>query len=310
MAPLIAALVPTLIFGSFQVWQTSNGNEANRKSADAAASGEDREKRKEREEKEIAVGPPVSITMGHSDWLAVNYALPHPTYELGDLSKRLDSFGEWLTKNDARPIGFYGIRFTISALRDETAIIQDFKLKDRDCPNEVANTVDDIKPPGYKGTLVYPPPAGGSGEDVKRTVIGFEVSQYDTAAETLWNGYPKPGSVSSATPIQVKFGKRFSERPIALEKKDARTFDVYFAARSDCTFSLEVNVTSGSGDVWVPINAGSRGQRGGSIAAGAEPYDTLVKPTDNGAAMELGNALRQGGVPRLEITADNISPGS
>ncbi|MFE7532514.1 hypothetical protein ACFU7Y_43505, partial [Kitasatospora sp. NPDC057542] len=255
MAPLIAALVPTLIFGSIQAWQTTQGNDSNKRSADAASAGEQREKQKDAEEKETAAGRPVSITMGSPDYLAVNYAIPGRTYDLGDLAKRTDSFGDWLTKNKARPISLYAIRFTIRALRDETAIIQNFKLRDRDCPNEVATSVEEVinRPRTFAGTLVYPPPIGGSGEDIKRTVIGFEVSQYDEAARSLWSGYPKPGKVSGGKPTEIMFGKRFTERPVVLNKKDARTFDVFFAAKLDCTFSLEVNVTSGNDDLWIPI---------------------------------------------------------
>ncbi|MFD8781242.1 hypothetical protein [Kitasatospora sp. NPDC059599] len=312
MAPLISALVPTLIFGSIQAWQTTQGNDSNKRSADAASAGEERDKQKDKEEKDTAAGPPVSITMGSPDYIAVNYALPGPTHELGDLSKRTNSFGEWLEQYKARPISLYSIRFTIRALRDETTIIQNFKLKDRDCPHEVAASVEDAlnHPPAYAGTLVYPPPAGGSGEDIKRTVIGFEVSQYDTRAASVWNGYPKPGNVASEKPTEIMFGKDFSDRPVVLNRKDARTFDVFFAAKLDCTFSLEVNVTSGSDDLWIPINAGARGELEGSIAAGAKTYATLVRPKSDGSAMELGNPLREGGVPTLSITADNISPGS
>ncbi|MEU6877653.1 hypothetical protein [Streptomyces sp. NPDC046712] len=312
---IIAALIPTVIFGGITVWQNGQNNESNAKSADMASSGEAREKRDEDKEKAIAAGPPVSITAGESEWLPVQYVFPQPTRNLGEMdghAKWDAKYGEWLRKNQARPIGLYSVRLTIAALRDETTIIQDFKLKDRDCPNTVHNTVEDAlnAPPNIHGTLVDPLPVGGSGEDVQRTVIGFEVSQYDTVARSVWKGYPEPiTSDTGMTGYEIKFGKRVSERPVVLEQKDARTFDIYFASGADCTFGVEVNVTSGSDDVWIPLKVGAFGQLRASIGGGHSSYETFARPKPSGRGMELANP-KEGYVPVIEVTGDDVSPGA
>ncbi len=145
---------------------------------------------------------------------------------------------------------------------------------------------------------------------MSRTVIGFEVSQYDTVARSLWRGYPKAVTADSGkTGFEVKFGKRFTERPISLNQKDARTFDVYFASGLDCTFGLEVNVTSGSDDLWIPLKVGALGEERASIAGAHTTYDTFAKPKFSGDGMELANP-KEGYVPELHVTGDDISEGS
>ncbi|MEU2235538.1 hypothetical protein [Streptomyces vietnamensis] len=312
---IIAALIPTVIFGGITVWQNSQNNESNEKGADSAASGEAREKRNEDKEKSIAAGPPISITAGSPDWLPVQYVFPKRLQSLGEMKGHADwddEYGEWLKKNQARPIGLYSVRLTMAALRDETTIIQDFKLKDRDCPNTVHNTVEDAlnAPPNMHGTLVDPLPVGGSGEDVQRTVIGFEVSQYDTVARSVWKGYPEPITADDGMfGYEIKFGKRVSERPVVLEQKDARTFDIFFASGADCTFGLEVNVTSGNEDLWIPLKIGAFGELRASIGGGHSSYDAFVRPNPSGGGMEMVNP-KEGYVPVIKVTGDDVSPGA
>ncbi|MCX2926673.1 hypothetical protein [Streptomyces sp. NEAU-W12] len=221
-----------------------------------------------------------------------------------------EKFNSWLKDRGARPIGLYSVRFTVKALKDETTIIQDFRLRDRNCPDGVANAIDDIKRKMH-GTLVHPPAVGGPGEDVKRDVLGFQVSQYgETRARIIEPGYPKLGVVAQRTEMEVLFRHRFSSKAVTLEQGDARTFDMYFVSELDCTFGLEMNVTAGNEDTWIPVNispAWSEGE-GAAIAGPESEYDTLARPKADGPGMELArNATGQGAVPRLNITVDDVT---
>ncbi|MEU6340666.1 hypothetical protein ABZ883_06915 [Streptomyces sp. NPDC046977] len=266
-----------------------------------------------KEEKAIEDGPAVKVTRGESPMLAYDFAFEKPTYSVSSIADESgwgDGFTSWLGRNRARPVGIYAVRITVKALRDDTTIIQDFRLSDRHCDNEVANTVEDIER-NMHGTLVYPPALGGPGEDVKRDVLGFQVSQYDeTRARVMAKGFPRLGSVSKGTETQMFLRHRFSARAVVLEQNDARTFDIYFGSALDCTFGLEMNITSGDEDDWVkiPINVTWWKGEGAAIAGPDEPYDTLVRPKVDGSGMELGNAMREGGVPGVSFMVDDVSP--
>lgn len=307
----MAALIPTVVFGGLAGYLAWDGNRSSDTSATADKETNDREKAEKAAADRVAKGAPIKVTRGEAPSIAYQFAFRKRTYnfpEVADSTEWDQRFNDWLTTNGGRPIGLYSVRFTIKALKADTTTIQDFRLKNRHCSNEVAATVDDVKR-NMHGTLVFPPAMGGPGEDVKRDVLGFDVSQYDALrAYRMKDGYPKLGVPSEGSDTQVPLERSFSANPVVMEQNDARTFDVYFASGLDCTFGLEVNVTVDATDTWVTIPIGAGWDKGNStaIAGPDEPYDTLVRPKADGAGMEAGNAMREGGVPSVSITVNDV----
>ncbi|MGW5442740.1 hypothetical protein [Streptomyces asiaticus] len=310
---IIAALVPTLVFGGCSAYQGWRNNASSDRSADAGEAANRREDQKDKEKQQVADGPPVKVTPGEPPILPTAFAFANQTHDVSKIANVSDwdgTFNNWMREHGARPVGLYAVRFTVKALKDDTTILQDFRLKDRKCDHEVAATIDDVKRNRH-GTLVYPPALGGSGAEVKRDVLGFQVSQYDeTTARVMKRGYPKLGAVRAGTDTEVFLRQRFSTKTITMEQNDARTFDVYFASELDCSFGLEMNVTVGGEDTWVSIPVAAAWDKGerASIAGPEEPYDTLVRPKADGSGMELGNPMREGGVPKVSIMADDVTP--
>lgn len=311
---VIAALVPTLVFGSIAVYQGWRAVDAAEQSADADQSGKRRDDKEDKEKKEVDAGPIISVTRGESPVLPRALALKeerHYIGPIGDVVSWDDRFTAWLKAEKARPTSLYAVRFTVKALRDDTTIIQDFKLKNRQCPFEIAGVNEDLKR-YYRGTLVYPPPEGGSGEDVSRDVLGFEVGQYDeTSARIMEKGYPKLGSAELKTDHQLFLRHRFSTKTVTLEQNDARTFDIYFAANMECTFGLEMNVTSGSTDTWIelPIAPAWMDGKEAALAPGGTQYSNLVRPNPGkGMAFPPIGSPEIPFAPGVKITADDVTP--
>ncbi|MBO1332487.1 hypothetical protein [Streptomyces sp. VRA16 Mangrove soil] len=145
---------------------------------------------------------------------------------------------------------------------------------------------------------------------MERDVLGFDVGQYDALhAYRMERGYPKIGAPGKGTDTEIALGRSFYKKPIVMEQNDARTFDVYFASNKDCTFGLDVNVTVDSTDTWVTVPVGFSWDKRDTytaIAGPDEPYDTLVRPKADGSGMEAGNAMREGGVPGVAITVNDV----
>ncbi|MEV5177505.1 hypothetical protein AB0L10_42220 [Streptomyces flaveolus] len=305
----MAALIPSVLFGGLAAYFAYDGNQTAKRGTSADVKGEQREEAKDREEKKANAGPSVKITRGEAPFVPNAFAAPTRTYDVTPIAATSnwdETFDNWLRSKKARPVGVYSARFTVKALRDESAIIQDLRVADRKCQN----TVYEDSGTNMHGTLIYPPALGGSGEVDSRIVLGVDVGQYDgQQARFMLKGSPKFGGQHGGT-TTFNLGRRFTTRTVTLEKNDARSFDIYFASQHDCSFRLEMNVTSGDRDEWinVPITpAWQQGQTHVSLAGFAEPYDTLVRPIADGSGMELGNALREGGTSSVKLTINDYT---
>ncbi|MFJ5552026.1 hypothetical protein [Streptomyces sp. NPDC093225] len=312
---MLAALIPTVIFGSIAVYQGYRATVAAEQSADADQAGKKRDEEEDRKNKELDQGPPVTVTAGDSPMYPTAFALKEQRFHVGPIANVTEwdgKFNAWLKSEEARPVGLYAVRFTVKALRDDTTIIQDFKLKDRDCPFEIAG-VNDEKDVNYKGTLVYPPPMGGSGADVTRDVLGFDVGQYDeNQARIVERGYPKRGSRINSKNYELFLRQRFVTKTVVLERNDARTFDVYFASGLECTFGLQMNVTSGGTDSWVDIDISPSwgdGKGGAALAPGYRQYSNLVRPVPGkGMAFPPIGSPERPFAPGVDVTGSDITP--
>ncbi|MFJ6014455.1 hypothetical protein [Streptomyces sp. NPDC092952] len=311
---IIAALVPTLVFGGIAVQQGCRATNAAEQSADADQDSKKRAMQDDTDKKKIARGPSVSVTRGESPVIPSAFAMAEEQVYIGPIAKTTDwseTFNNWLASKSARPIGLYSTRVTVKALKDETTIIQDFKLKDRNCPYEVYEIPESPDKPFYDETIVYPPPMGGSGEDVTRTVIGFEVSQYDaTKARFVERGDPRLGNMKKRSNTRLALTDDFSTQTVVLEQNDARTFDIYFGSNLDCTFRLEMNVTSGGSDEWIeiPIEPAWGKGKGAAIAAPYDKYGTFVKPSPDGNGMEFSNPTSEAFAPAINFSTVDPYP--
>ncbi|GAA0272853.1 hypothetical protein GCM10010302_08070 [Streptomyces polychromogenes] len=311
---VVAALVPTLVFGSIAAYTGWRALDATEQSADADQAGKRRDAKEDSEKQRADTGPLVSVTRGEAPILPSALVLKETRYAIGPAAHSVtwdDDFNAWLKAESARPTGLYAVRITVKALRDDTTIIQDFKLKNRNCPFEIAG-VDEELNVNYKGTVVYPPPEGGSGEDVARDVLGFNVGQYDdTSARIMEKGFPKLGSGEMKTNHKVFLRHRFSTKTVTLEQNDARTFDIYFASDKECTFGLEMNVTSGSTDTWIeiPIAPAWRDGKEAAMAPGGHGFTNLIRPDPGkGLAFPPVGSPETPFAPSVEVMADDVNP--
>lgn len=240
---------------------------ANR-SADADTNGDKRAKQEEDEKKALAVGPPVSISGGSSDFLPLYYAFPGRTTSLGPAagySIGSKEYAEWLKANNAQVVGADSARFTVRALHEGTVIIQGMRLSDVKCTDPI------------NGTLVLPAPVGGPGDEVEKTTLAFDLSERN----------PKPRELQSVGGDGDEFslGNPYFSKSIYLEggkAGDARTFEVYFlAGTQDCEFGIEVNVTSNDKESWIPAEL-APGETRAKISAFAKSYQSIVAPTGPG----------------------------
>lgn len=145
-----------------------------------------------------------------------------------------------------------------------------------------------------------------------RDVLGFDVAQYDeTQARIVQKGYPKLGGIAPQREHEIFLRHRFATKTVALEQNDARTFDVYFAGGLECTFGLEMNVTSGDVDTWMEIDISPAWMdgKGAALAPGYKEYGNLVRP-DPGKGMiftPIGSSEKPF-APGVHITADDVTP--
>lgn len=267
IVPLVCAII-----GGIIAWKALTPSE---EGAEAAVSAEEREKKKEQEEKNIADGPPVKFTPGYPEWFANNFAFPEPIEDLGEAANYDTEeavWHEWFRDHKGREVGLTSRRITISALHEGTTIIQGMRVADLQCADSAMD-----------GTLVIPKPIGDGGDDVQRTVIGFDLSEPNPRARAV-EGYP-----TKDQKINVKFGGAAFTETVTLDKGDARTFEVYFVSPTrDCAFGLEVNVTSAERDEWIPVDFGD-GKKV-YLAGRAEKYQSLVQPTFDPIGQELGDS--------------------
>ncbi|MET9387643.1 hypothetical protein ABZY09_43205 [Streptomyces sp. NPDC002928] len=271
------------IIGGVIAWKALAPSE---KSADAAVSAEEREKKKEQDEKEIADGPPVKFTPGYPEWYAYNYAFPEPIGKLGEAANydmEDPRWSGWFRDHEGREIGLTSRRITINALHEGTTIIQGMRVADLQCTDTAMN-----------GTLVIPKPIGDGGDDVQRTVIGFDLSEPSPRPRVV-EGYPEKGQETN-----VKFGGAAFTETVTLDKGDARTFEIYFVSPTrDCTFGLEVNVTSADRDEWIPVDFGDGKKE--YLAGRAEKYQSLVRPTLDYSGQEVGD-VKDAYTPPVTVT--------
>ncbi|WP_330317970.1 hypothetical protein [Streptomyces platensis] len=273
--------------------QQERGVKAAEKSGEADAAGEGRAKREEEEKEQRAEGPPITSAPGSPAYYANRFAFPGRTTNLGAAASFVygrQEYTDWFAANKAEEVGVSAYRVTLSPLHEGTVVVQNMRVSDLRC-----------KPTKYVGTAVVPPAIGDGGDGVEPVSVGFDLSAMS----------PQPRQIVSSGDRSKVPGKEIwglgvnaFKKGIYLdggEQSDARSFDLYFfTGRKDCTFGIEVNVTSGSKDAWYPVKLGGKSGGRGSVAGQAERYQSVVLPTQGGGAQ---NELKGEGnpFPALEL---------
>ncbi|MER0484721.1 hypothetical protein ABR737_41475 [Streptomyces sp. Edi2] len=274
MAGGIAAIF-SAIFLVVTHFQQERGVKASEKSGAADKAGDDRAKKEEKEKKERAEGPPITATPGAPAFYANRFAFPARTASLGPAANFMygqQEYADWFTANKGEEVGVSAYRTTISPLHEGTVVVQNMRVSDLRCT-----------PTKYVGTAVVPPAIGDGGDGVTPVVVGFDLSTV----------FPQPRKLVSFGDRQTSPGKEVwnlggnaFEKGIYLDggdHADARSFDLFFfTGEKDCTFNVEVNVTSGPKDAWYPIKLGKKLDGKGSVAGQAARYESVIVPTETG----------------------------
>lgn len=274
----------------FTTWsQQERSVKAGEDSGKADTADNARAEQEEREKKDRAEGPPIRSTPGSPDYLASRFAFPSRTTDLGDGAHSRygdEQYANWFATNNGEEVGISVYRVTIAGLHEGTMVVQNMRLSDVRCT-----------PTKYTGTAVVPNPIGDGGEGAEAVDVAFDLSAATPKPREIM-GRSEAGA-TSGNEVWKLGGSAFHEA-IYLEggeKFDARAFDLYFfTGTNDCTFGVEVNVTSENKDDWYPIKlSGKLGKPDGrgSVAGQTERYESVVAPSEDA----LGNELRGPGNP-------------
>lgn len=287
----ICGIISTLfLFLTFQ--QQERGVKATETSGSADKAGEDRAKRDEKEKKQRAEGPPIQSASGAPNYLAGRFAFPKRTTSLGAAANYRygdQGYADWFTANKAEEVGISAYRVTLSPLHEGTVVVQNMRLSNLRCT-----------PTKYVGTAVVPTPVGGDGDVAEPVTVAFDLS----AAAPQPRRLVLPGGLVDGAGKEVwSLGGSAFKEGIYLnggEQSDARSFDIFFFAGSeDCTFGLEVNVTSGATDGWYPVKLTASPNGRGSVAGQAKKYESTVVPNQ-----DYVNELKGPGNPFKVITLE------
>ncbi|WP_261956953.1 restriction endonuclease [Streptomyces nigrescens] len=268
----ICGIISTIfLFVTFQ--QQERGVKAAEKSGAADQAGEKRAKQEEAERKKRAEGPPIAATPGAPAYYASRFAFPGRTTNLGPAANfklGTKEYADWFRENKAEEVGVSAYRVTLSPTHEGTTVVQNMRLSNPHCT-----------PTKYTGTAVVPTPIGDGGDSVRPVTVAFDLSAASPQPrQILSNGTPEEGGKE----VWRIGGSAFREG-IYLnggDQSDARSFDIYFFAGSkDCTFGLEVNVTSGTKDGWYPVKITTSPDGRGRVAGQAKRYESTVIPNQD-----------------------------
>ncbi|MER7149474.1 hypothetical protein [Streptomyces lydicus] len=268
----ICGIISTIfLFLTFQ--QQERGVKASEKSGAADQAGEKRAKQEEEERKKRAEGPPITATPGGPDYYASRFAFPGRTTSLGPAANYklgTQEYTDWFRENRAMEVGVSAYRVTLSPLHEGTTVVQNMRLANPHCT-----------PTKYTGTAVVPTPIGGDGDSVPPVTVAFDLS----AASPQPRQILSYGSPAGGGKEVWRIGGSAFHEGIYLDggdQSDARSFDIYFfAGNKDCTFGLEVNVTSGTNDGWYPVKLTKSPDGRGSVAGQAKRYESTIIPNQD-----------------------------
>ncbi|MFF0714965.1 hypothetical protein ACWEVM_12635 [Streptomyces bauhiniae] len=267
----------------------TRGTDAAEKGSEPDRKAEAREQAEKDEEDAKEAGPPIQSAAGSAAYYSTRFAFPDRTLELGEgrtAKYGTEAYTNWFTKNRGVEVGVGTVRITLSPLHKGTVVIQNMRLKDLKCA-----------PTRHTGTAVVPPPIGDGGDAVTPVDVAFDLTE-SVPRPRLNAGRLISDSANSDEVWQIK-GNAF-KKGFYLdggEQADARSFDLYFfTGDKDCSFGVEVNVTSGGKDGWYPVTLGNGPTF--EVAGQAKRYESVVLPSATGGyEAEVQNVLHGPGNP-------------